>query len=199
MLQKTRTSAFSPLALLLLGAATASAQTSHPGAHIDPAHSSHSPTHQRQAEVAQRGQEVMPFRLAATVHVFNKTPQGGVQQVVVRQPDETRQMALTRQHLKEIRAQFLQGNFSGPTRIHGADMPGLAELRAAAPGQLAIAYRDIAGGAELTYSAANPTLVGALHRWFDAQLADHGKDAMAGHSGHTGHGGHRHHADTKKP
>jgi hypothetical protein len=24
----------------------------------------------------------------------------------------------------------------------------------------------------------------ALHEWFGAQLADHGKDAMAGHAGH---------------
>jgi hypothetical protein len=28
--------------------------------------------------------------------------------------------------------------------------------------------------------------VAALHQWFDAQLADHGKDAMAGHAQHGG-------------
>jgi len=29
-------------------------------------------------------------------------------------------------------------------------MPGLAELKAAKPGQIAIAYKDVKGGAELT-------------------------------------------------
>jgi len=102
-------------------------------------------------------------------------------------------VSLTRLHLKEIRDQFLKGDYSGPTRIHGQDMPGLAELKAAAPGQIAITYTDITGGAELSYKTADAALVSALHRWFDAQLSDHGKDAMAGHIGHAGHG------DIKKP
>ena len=135
----------------------------------------------------------MPFNLAATTHIFTKTPQGGVQQVVVKTANDAEQVRLTRLHLKEIRDQFLRGDYSGPTRIHGQDMPGLAELKAAAPGQIAITYTDIKGGAELSYKTADAALVSALHRWFDAQLSDHGKDAMAGHIGHAGVG------DIKKP
>ena len=29
-------------------------------------------------------------------------------------------------------------------------------------------------------------LVAALHQWFDAQLSDHGKDAVQGHAHHDG-------------
>jgi hypothetical protein len=65
-------------------------------------------------------------------------------------------------------------------------MPGLAELRAAKPGQMEIAYQDVSAGAELTYKTSNAILVGALHKWFDAQLSDHGKDAAAGHANHDG-------------
>ena len=36
---------------------------------------------QRQAEVAGRGKDVMPFSLAATTHVFTKTAEGGIQPV----------------------------------------------------------------------------------------------------------------------
>jgi hypothetical protein len=61
-------------------------------------------------------------------------------------------------------------------------MPGLAELQAAKPGQIAIAYRDILGGAELAYTTSDANLAAALHRWFDAQLSDHGADAMEGHA-----------------
>lgn len=145
---------------------------------------------QRQAEVAQRGKDVMPFSLAATTHIFTKTAQGGVQQVVVKDARDAEQVRLTRQHLREIRDQFLKGDFSGPTRIHGQDMPGLAELKAARPGQIVITYKDIDKGAELSYATSNGSLVSALHQWFDAQLTDHGKDAMAGHAGH---------GDMKKP
>ena len=55
-------------------------------------------------------------------------------------------------------------------------MPGLAELKAAKPGQIAIAYKDVKGDAELTYKTvdANPVMV-------RAQLSEHGKDAMEGH------------------
>lgn len=142
---------------------------------------------QRQAEVARRGVDVMPFSLPATTHIFTKTAEGGLQQVVARKASDSGQVKLVRQHLREIREQFLKGDFSGPAHIHGQDMPGLAELQAARPGQIAIAYKDIRGGAQLTYSTREATLVAALHAWFDAQVSDHGKDAMAGH-GHHGAG-----------
>ena len=141
---------------------------------------------QRQAEVARRGGDVMPFSLAATQHVFTKTAEGGTQRVVARDPRDAGQVKLVRRHLREIQAQFRRGDFSGPAHIHGDDMPGLAELKAAKPGELAISYKDVRGGAELAYRTGNPVLVAAVHSWFDAQLSDHGHDAMAGQERHRG-------------
>ncbi|CAN0625949.1 protein of unknown function [Burkholderia multivorans] len=60
-------------------------------------------------------------------------------------------------------------------------MPGLALLRVAQPGELKIRYRDLPNGGEIAYRTDKPCLVTALHQWFDAQLTDHGHDAMAGH------------------
>lgn len=139
---------------------------------------------QRQAAIAERGKDVMPFSLAATMHVFRKTAEGGVQQVVAKKASDAAQVNLARGHLQEIREQFLKGDFSGPSHIHGQDMPGLAELREAKAGQIAIDYKDIKGGGQLTYKTADASLVAALHKWFDAQLADHGKDAMEGYANH---------------
>ena len=93
---------------------------------------------QRQAEVAGRGKDVMPFSLVATTHVFTKTAQGGVQQVVAKKSTDTTQVKLVRQHLQEIRDQFLKGDFSGPSHIHGQEMPGLADLKRAKLGQIGI-------------------------------------------------------------
>ncbi len=139
---------------------------------------------ERQAEVAQRGAEVMPFSLKATTHIFTKSDDGGSQQVIAKNLSDSRQIRLIRKHLREIQTQFQRGDFSGPARTHGADMPGLAQLRAAKPGQISIAYKDIRGGGELTYRSNEPNLVSSLHAWFDAQLSDHGADAMDGHMHH---------------
>jgi hypothetical protein len=140
---------------------------------------------QRQAEVSQRGKDVMPFSLSATTttHIFTKNAEGGVQRVVAKNSSNA-QVKLIRQHLQEIRQQFLKGDFSGPAHIHGQDMPGLVELTEAKPGQVDIDYKDVKGGAQLTYKTKDASLVAALHKWFDAQLSDHGKDAVEGHDHH---------------
>lgn len=140
----------------------------------------------RQAEVATLGADVMPFSLQATTHIFTKTAEGGTQRVVAKSAADATQVRLVREHLHEIRHEFMKGDFSGPSHIHGNEMPGLAELKGAKPGQVAIGYKDVAGGAELTYRTADAKLVAALHEWFDAQLSDHGADAMAGHHHHHG-------------
>jgi hypothetical protein len=142
---------------------------------------------QRQANVTRLGADVMPFSLQGTTHVFTKTADGGTQQVVAKTAGDAQQVSLIRSHLHDIQSQFLNGDFSGPTHVHGADMPGLANLKAAKPGQIAIDYKDVAAGAELTYRTADPKLVAALHQWFDAQLSDHGADAMAGAMHHHDH------------
>jgi hypothetical protein len=133
------------------------------------------------AEVARRGSHVMPFSLQATTHVFTQVADGGIQQVLVKDPADRDQIARVRQHLRDIAAQFSRGDFSAPSHIHGDAMPGLAALKAAPPGAITIGYRDLPDGAELRYRSRDPALVAALHDWFDAQVADHGADAVAGH------------------
>lgn len=145
------------------------------------------PATERQKEVAERGAGVMPFDLKATTHIFTKTGDGGRLRVIAKDASDASQIALIRSHLQKIQTQFKQGDFSAPSRIHGAEMPGLAELQAAKPGDISIDYRPLKAGAELTYKTKNPKLLNALHAWFDAQLSDHGTDAMQGHQHHGMH------------
>ena len=143
---------------------------------------------QRQTEVAARGAQVMPFDLQASGHVFTKSRNGGLQQVLVKNPGDAAQLRLVRSHLRDIAARFEQGDFSAPAQIHGENMPGLAQLKQAKPGEISIHYRELFNGAQIRYATSNPALVPVLHRWFDAQLADHGADASEGHEHHGGHG-----------
>lgn len=135
---------------------------------------------QRQAEVAQRGAEVMPFDLEATTHRFEPTDTGLVQRVTADDPSDSEQVALIREHLEEEAARFAQGDFDDPASIHGDDMPGLAELRDGAA-DIDIQLEHLVDGAGLAYTTSDPTLLEALHRWGKAQVSDHGDHAEHGH------------------
>jgi len=132
----------------------------------------------RQYEVREKGASVMPFSLDQTRHTFEKNDTGGVQRVRASSADAG-QVSMIRSHLHSIEKSFTARDFSAPAHIHGADMPGMAEMKAAKPGELAVSYRQLDDGAELDYVSHSPVIIAAIHRWFDAQLADHGRDAAA--------------------
>ena len=144
-------------------------------------HGDHAPHHagpERLDAVQERGGHVMPFDLKKTVHVFTKTEQGGVQKVVAKDPADSEQIGLIRNHLKEIQDQFIRRDFSGPAFIHGENMPGLAALKQAGPDELDIAYRELPDGAQVDYTSSDPEIRAAIHQWFDAQLSDHARHAV---------------------
>lgn len=145
-------------------------------------------TEKRLDGVAERGAQIMPFDLEQTTHVFSKTEWGGLQQIIVKDNTNTRQIKLVRDHLSKISREFADGDFSDPERIHGKDMPGLTELSAAKPGRIKIVYKELPNGAEIAYTSDYPEIISAIHRWFDAQLSDHARHAMPGHSQHNMHG-----------
>ncbi len=119
----------------------------------------------------------MPFDLEQTIHVFQRLDDGGRQTVTVKDPANTQQTALIQSHLQHEADKFRQGDFSDPARVHGDDMPGLAELKAGSA-QIDIRYTSLPNGGEIRYTTANPSLVTALHQWFAAQVSDHGRHAV---------------------
>jgi hypothetical protein len=135
----------------------------------------------RQAEVAERGARVMAFDLERTTHRFEKTAEGGIQTVVADDAD-VRQVELVREHLKAEAERFRRGDFSDPVSIHGTEMPGVTDLETGAE-RIEIRYEDAPDGGRIAYSTGDPELVDALHAWFDAQVADHGRHAESVQSG----------------
>lgn len=137
------------------------------------------PAQTMQEHVHGHGHEVMPFDLAKTVHVFRMTEDGGTQQVVVRSnPPDAQQVHMIQHHLMMEAAEFQKGNFADPAYLHGATMPGLAEMRAGAAG-MQISYVALPNGGEIRFRATDIKRVTAVHRWFGAQLSEHGADARA--------------------
>ena len=130
----------------------------------------------KQQRVHDMSHDVMPFDMAKTVHVFSMTDDGGVQKVVVRDETDSDQIALIRQHLRHEAAAFQKGDFGDPRHLHGAAMPGLADMQASA-GRIRVTYADIPNGAQLSFATSDTHTVTAIHRWFGAQLSEHGGDA----------------------
>jgi hypothetical protein len=131
----------------------------------------------RQAQVAERGAQVMPFDLEQTIHVFQRLDDGGRQTVTAKDPSNATQIALIQSHLQHEADKFRQGDFSDPARIHGDDMPGLAQLKAGFA-QIDIRYAALPDGGEIRYTTQDQSLVMAIHHWFMAQVSDHGRHAV---------------------
>jgi len=135
-------------------------------------------------KVDQRMQQVVPFALDQTLETFTKTVHGGVQHVVAKSADNTRQIKLIQAHLLKIANEFKKGDFSVTERVHGADMPGLAQLKMAETDDIKFEYKALPNGAQIHYSTEYPQYVQALHEWFDAQKAEHGNDVIPEHIQH---------------
>ncbi|MDD5227732.1 MAG: aspartate carbamoyltransferase, partial [Methylococcales bacterium] len=88
------------------------------------------------------------------------------------------------EHLSKIAREFNQGNFSNPVKIHGDNMAGLHALRTAEKGTLTIIYKELPNGAQIDYTSEKSDLVDAIHQFFEAQLSDHARHAVSGHTNH---------------
>jgi glutathione S-transferase len=135
-------------------------------------------------EVHQRVQQVVPFALDQTLQTFTKTVHGGVQHVIAKSADNTKQIKLIQAHLLKITDEFRKGDFSVTERIHGADMPGLAQLKRAETDDIKFEYEALPNGAQIHYSTEYPQYVQALHEWFDAQMREHGNEVIPEHIKH---------------
>jgi hypothetical protein len=132
----------------------------------------------QQERVHRMSHHVMPFDMSKTIHVFRMTEFGGIQQVLVRDPSDKEQIVLIRQHLRHEAKKFGLGDYSDPAKLHGTDMPGLEEL-SANPSKVEVYYSELPVGAQLTFETKDLSMLTAIHRWFGAQLSEHGANAKA--------------------
>jgi len=130
----------------------------------------------RQQIIRERSTHVMPFSMDDTMHRFQPTPTGGVMTVIAHDGDAT-QVALVRAHLRKEAAAFARGDYADPAYIHGKRMPGLAALSAGSR-RISVRYGAVSDGATIAFRTTDTSLITALHRWFAAQVSDHGHDAM---------------------
>lgn len=141
---------------------------------------------QNQTTVQQRHKQVVPYDPDKVMETFSKTVHGGVMHVVSKSADNAEQIKLIQAYLSDLASAFRKGDFSGTEKMHGADMPGLKQLKAAKQDDIRYTYKALPDGGQIHFTTEYPLLVQALHEWFDAQTQDHGNAAVPGHVKHHG-------------
>ncbi|MFZ0456047.1 MAG: hypothetical protein WCE54_13085 [Ignavibacteriaceae bacterium] len=130
----------------------------------------------RRQMIHSRSSLVMPFNMNKVTHYFFDTKSGGVLKIKAKDSKDTSQVNLIREHLKKEHDLFSNGNFGDPKTLHGMNMPGLKTLKSSRD-KYKFEYKVLSDGAQLSFISKDSVVINALHRWFAAQLRDHGSDA----------------------
>lgn len=130
----------------------------------------------RQHMIHSKSPMVMPFDMDKTTHYFIKEKNGGTLLIKVKNSNDTSHIDSIRSHLIKEQKLFSKGVFRDPKALHGEKMPGLKTLSESVE-KFDVNYGEIPNGAKLVFTSKDSTVINAIHKWFDAQLRDHGSDA----------------------
>ena len=124
------------------------------------------------AAVQERGKDVMGVDQYTSQHVFEDLPDGG--RIVLERDDATDNTAIAtiRQHMRDIQADFTNGDFSKPFGVHAMEVPGtrvLADLR----DMIQYEVEDLPRGAALRITTTDAEALVALRQFLAFQRSDH--------------------------
>lgn len=129
---------------------------------------------------------LVPYDTKQANESFSKTVHGGIMHIVAKSADNTQQIKLIQQYLRQTAAEYKKGDFSSTERFHGSNMPGLAQMKSANAGEIRYDFQALPDGGQIHFSTEYPHLLNALHNWFDAQIKEHGSVALPEHEQHHG-------------
>jgi hypothetical protein len=144
----------------------------HPAMSPGMTHEEHMTAMERDAALKQRGAAAMGFDQDKTSHHFVLTASGGHIEVAVNDPLDDGSRVQIRSHLKEIAADFANGNFEKPFATHGETPPGVRTMRRRRAA-ISYTYADTVAGGRVTIVASNSTSKAAVHAFLRYQIREH--------------------------
>lgn len=123
------------------------------------------------AAMQERGKHAMGVDQYTSVHKFDALPTGGRIELV-RDSDDSAEVAQIRAHIREIARAFKSGDFSTPAFVHMQTVPGTTVM---SDKRAVISYepRDVPRGAELVIRTTDPEALRAIHEFMAFQRGDH--------------------------
>jgi hypothetical protein len=135
-------------------------------------HEQHLEQMKKEAAMKERGKVAMGFDQDQTTHHFWLTNDGGMIQVESTNSSDTASRDLIRSHLKAIRDQFAQGDFSAPLMTHNETPPGVPTMKRL-KAKIAYSFEERPSGAVVRISSVDKKAVRALHRFLQYQIKEH--------------------------
>ena len=162
----------SAFAMVLVGGAAAPVLAQHPAMPAGMTHEQHLAQMEKDRELKERGAAAMGFDQDSTTHHFRLFETGGGIQVVTNDPADATGRDQIRMHLREIAADFANGNFAKPFMTHGEVPPGVKTMQAR-KGTLSFTYEDSPDGGMVRITTTDAKTRQAVHDFLRYQIHEH--------------------------
>lgn len=123
------------------------------------------------AALQERGAVGMGVDQYESTHLFDALSDGGRIEFQYNSDDPS-EVAMIRDHLREIQTAFAAGDFSTPAFVHDQTVPG-TEVMAARRDQISYVYRDLPRGGELRLITSDAEALAAIRDFMAFQRDDH--------------------------
>jgi hypothetical protein len=124
------------------------------------------------ADVERHGDEAMGFPHDKTTHHFRLSPDGGVIEVSVNDPNDKENLSAIRMHLKHIMTLFANGNFSIPMLVHSEVPPGVTEMTDRKV-DITYTFEELPAGGRVRIVTKNRDALNAVHDFLNFQIQEH--------------------------
>jgi len=157
------------VALSLASSITSFAQ--HPAMPAGMSHEEHQVQMEKDRELKKRGAAAMGFDQDTTAHHFRLSASGGSIEVVTNDAADLAGRDQIRAHLKEIAAEFADGDFAKPFATHGEVPPGVTTMKARKR-MLSFEYEELAGGGVVKIVTHDAKAREAVHEFLRYQIRE---------------------------
>ena len=125
-----------------------------------------------QTAMLERGNVAMRFNQTMIHHHFMSTATGGEIMIMSNNQSDIKTIAEIRSHVKEIRYEFSQGNFTKPFYIHAQIVPG-TDMMTIKKDLIDYSIKDIDGGSILMLTTNDTQLLDAIQQFMNFQSSQH--------------------------
>ncbi len=125
-----------------------------------------------QTAMLERGDIAMGFNQSMIHHHFMSTATGGQIMIMSENMSDIQTINEIKSHVRDIKYQFSQGNFTKPFYIHAQIVPG-TDVMAAKKDLINYSIKDIDGGSVLILTTNDTQLLNAIQQFMNFQSSQH--------------------------
>ena len=125
-----------------------------------------------QTAMLERGNIAMGFNQSMIHHHFMSTTTGGEIMIMSENMSDVQTITAIQNHVRDIRYQFSQGNFTKPFYIHAQIVPG-TDIMTAKKDLINYSIKDIDGGSVLILTTNDTQLLNAIQQFMNFQSSQH--------------------------